>query len=157
MEFVQTRHISAPPDRIWPWVDDVTRWHEWFTEAERGEVLSGAGLGRRQRMFGHARGKATEIDSVVTAHEPPHLLRWHHEAERVDGKPGPVVFASDATAEVIIKPDGDGSRVTYRLIARAGNPLYWVLLRFLANRPIHASFDTSLTRLAALAERGGPA
>jgi uncharacterized protein YndB with AHSA1/START domain len=156
MEFVRSRRISAPPQRIWPWVEDVTRWHEWFTEAERGEVLSGAGLGRRQRMFGHARGKSTEIDSVVTAYEPPHMLRWHHEAERVDGRPGPVVYARDAVAEVIIKPDGGGSRVTYRLTARAGNPLYWVVLRLLANGPIHASFETSLNRLAALAEGAGP-
>jgi uncharacterized protein YndB with AHSA1/START domain len=155
MEFVRTRRIAASPQRIWPWIEDVTRWHEWFTEAERGEVLSGAGLGRRQRMLGHARGKATEIDSVVTAYEPPHLLRWHHEAERVDGKPGPVVFAKDAVAEMIIKPDGGGSRVTYRLIIRAGNPIYWVVLRVLANGPIHASFETSLNRLAALAEGAG--
>jgi uncharacterized protein YndB with AHSA1/START domain len=152
MEFVRTRRIAAPPQRIWPWIEDVTRWHEWFTEAERGEVLSGAGLGRRQRMFGLSRGRATEIDSVVTAYEPPHLLRWHHEAERVDGKPGPVVYARDAVAEVIIKPDAGGSRVTYRLTAEPGNPLYWLLLRFAANGPIHASFETSLNRLATLAE-----
>jgi uncharacterized protein YndB with AHSA1/START domain len=152
MEFVRSRRIAAAPQRIWPWVDDIARWHEWFTEAERGEVLSGVGLGRRQRMYGHARGKATEIDSVVTAYEPPHLMRWHHEAERVDGRPARVVFASDAVAEFIIKPDGDGSRVTYRLIAEAGNPIYWLVLRLLANGPIQASFEASLMRLAALAE-----
>ena len=56
IEFVRSRRIEAPPERIWPLVDDVTRWPEWFTEAERGEVLSGVGVGRRQRMSGHARG-----------------------------------------------------------------------------------------------------
>ena len=85
IEFVRSRHMAAPPDRIWPYVVDVTRWPDWFTEAERCEVLGGDGVGRRQRMYGHARGKATEIDSVVTASTPPTLLRWHHEAERVDG------------------------------------------------------------------------
>ena len=61
IEFVRSRRIEAPPERIWPLVDDVTRWPEWFTEAERCEVLSGQGVGRKQRMYGHARGKATEI------------------------------------------------------------------------------------------------
>ena len=129
IEFVRSRHIDAPPDRIWPYVDDVTRWPEWFTEAERCEVLEGEGVGRRQRMYGHARGKATEIDSIVTASTPPSLLRWHHEAERVDGKPGSVVYAKDATAEVAIVSDGSGSMVTYRLMAEPGSLLNTFMLR----------------------------
>jgi uncharacterized protein YndB with AHSA1/START domain len=152
MEFVRQRHINAPPARIWRFVEDIAQWPRWFTEAERGEVVSGQGVGRRQRMYGHARGKATEIDSVVTAYEPPRLLRWHHEAERVDGKPGPVVFAKDATADVTIEPDGTGSLVTYRLSARPGTLLNTFLLRVMAPGPIGRSFETSLARLAELAE-----
>lgn len=152
VEFARSRHVAAPPERVWPFVDDITAWPRWFTEAERGEVLSGIGQGRRQRMYGHARGKPTEIDSVVTAYQPPRRLQWHHEAERVDGKPGSVVFAADATAEVTIEPDGSGSRVTYRLVAEPGSLLNTFLLRVLAPRPIAASFEKSLERLAALAE-----
>jgi uncharacterized protein YndB with AHSA1/START domain len=152
IEFSRTRHIAATPEQIWPFVEDITQWPRWFTEAERGEVLSGAGQGRRQRMFGHARGKATEIDSVVTAYQPPTLLRWHHEAERVDGKPGSVVFARDATADVTIAPDGGGSTVTYRLRAEPGSLLNTFMLRVMAPGPIGRSFETSLGRLAALAE-----
>jgi uncharacterized protein YndB with AHSA1/START domain len=152
IEFSRSRRIAAPAERIWPFVSDITAWPRWFAEAERGEVLSGEGVGRRQRMYGHARGKATEIDSVVTAFEPPTLLRWHHDVERVDGKPGSVVFAKDATAEVTIAPDGDGSLVSYRLLAEPGSLLNTFMLRVMAPRPIRASFDTSLERLAALAE-----
>lgn len=155
IEFVRSRHVDATPERIWPFVDDVTAWPRWFTEAERAEVLSGEGQGRRQRMYGHARGKATEIDSIVTAYEPPNRLRWHHEAERVDGRPGSVVFARDATAEVTIQPDGVGSLVTYRLLTEPGSLRNTVLLRFVAPRPIGRAFEVSLQRLAALAE--GPA
>ena len=154
IEFSRSRRIAASPDRIWPLVDDVTQWPRWFTEAERAEVLDGAGVGRRQRMHGHARGRATEIDSVVTVHEPPSHLRWHHEAERVDGKPGSVVFAKDANAEVTITPEGDGSLVTYRLIAEPGNLLNTFMLRVMAPGPIGRSFESSLERLAALAETG---
>jgi uncharacterized protein YndB with AHSA1/START domain len=152
VEFARTRRIAAPPERVWPFVDDVTAWPRWFTEAERGEVLSGVGEGRRQRMYGHARGKATQIDSVVTVYDPPRRLEWHHEAERVDGKPGSVVFARDATASVTIEPDGSGSRVTYRLVADPGSLLNTFMLRVMAPRPIAKSFETSLERLAALAE-----
>jgi uncharacterized protein YndB with AHSA1/START domain len=156
IEFARSRHIAATPDRIWPFVSDVTAWPKWFTEAEGGEVLSGDGLGRRQRMTGHARGKATEIDSVVTAWDPPTHLRWHHEAERVDGKPGSVVFARDATAEVTIVPDATGSQVTYRLLAEPGSLMNTFLLRVMAPRPIRTSFDISLERLARLVEGSGP-
>jgi uncharacterized protein YndB with AHSA1/START domain len=152
VEFARMRRIAAPPERIWPYVDDVTAWPKWFTEAERAEVLSGAGQGRRQRMYGHARGRPTEIDSVVTVYQPPRRLEWHHEAERVDGKPGSVVFARDATAGVTIEPDGSGSRVTYRLVADPGSLLNTFMLRVMAPRPIARSFETSLDRLAALAE-----
>ena len=156
IEFVRSRHIDATPDRIWPFVADITAWPRWFSEAERGEVLAGDGVGRHQRMHGHARGKATEIDSVVTAFEPPSRLRWHHEVERVGGKPGSVVFARDATAEVTIQPDGAGSSVTYRLLAEPGSMLNTFLLRVMAPGPIGRSFETSLARLAALVE-GPPA
>jgi uncharacterized protein YndB with AHSA1/START domain len=152
IEFVRSRRIQAPPERIWPLVDDVTSWPRWFTEAEGAQIVSGDGLGRHQRMSGHARGKATEIDSVVTAYEPPHRLRWHHEAERVDGQPGSVVFAVDATAEVTIAPDGDGSVVTYRLLAEPGSLVNTFLLRVMAPGPIGRSFETSLERLAGLVE-----
>jgi uncharacterized protein YndB with AHSA1/START domain len=157
IEFSRRRHIDAVPERIWPLVDDLTAWPRWFTEAERAEVVSGSGVGRRQRMHGHARGKATEIDSEVVAWEPPNRLRWHHEAERVDGKPGSVVFAKDATAEVTIEPEGRGSLVTYRLLAEPGSLLNTFMLRVMAPGPIGRSFEESLARLAALAERGGPA
>jgi uncharacterized protein YndB with AHSA1/START domain len=152
IEFVRSRRIQGPPERIWPLVDDVTSWPRWFTEAEGAQIVSGEGLGRHQRMSGHARGKATEIDSVVTAYEPPHRLRWHHEAERVDGQPGSVVFAVDATAEVTIAPDGDGSVVTYRLLAEPGSLVNTFLLRVMAPGPIGRSFETSLERLAGLVE-----
>jgi uncharacterized protein YndB with AHSA1/START domain len=150
--FARTRHIDATPERIWPYVDDVSAWPRWFVMADRAEILSGEGAGRRQRMFGHAHGKPTEIDSTVTAYEPPNRLRWTHDAERVDGKPGPVVYARRATAEVTIEPDGIGSLVTYRLLAEPGGLVNSFTLRFLAARPIGQAFETSLERLAALAE-----
>ena len=151
--FERSRRMKASPTTVWSVVSDVTRWPEWFTEAEGCVVLSGSGVGQRQRMSGHARGKATEIDSVITFFNPPILLRWHHEAERVDGKPGPVVYAKDASAQISIDLDGlTHSLVTYRLEAEPGSLMNTFMLRVMAPRPIGKSFETSLDRLAALVE-----
>jgi hypothetical protein len=102
-------------------------------------------------MYGHARGKVTEIESVVTAYEPPRLLRWHHEVERVDGRVSPVIYAKDAVAEVTIEAAEGGSLVTYRLIAAPGRLLYWLMLGVLARLPIERAFETSLARLEEVA------
>src|SRR6476660_3325157 len=64
--FERSRHITASPSVVWSVGSDVTRWPEWFTEAELCAVLSVSGVGQRQTMFGHAEAKATEIDSVIT-------------------------------------------------------------------------------------------
>ena len=156
MEIARSRVIRAKPEQIWPYVDDIAKWSQWFTEAERGEIVAGQGVGRRQSMYGHARGKASQIDSTVTAYEPNRRLQWHHDAEFLDGKPAPVVYASDAVAEVTIKSQGDSSLVTYRLTMKAGNPLYWLIENLLARRPIRMSFDTSLERLDRLATSPAP-
>ncbi len=154
MKIERSRSIRAKPEQIWPFVDDVSKWPQWFTEAEEARVTAGEGLGRRQQMFGHARGKATEIDSTVTAYEPNHRLAWHHDAEFTANKPAAVVYASDANAEVTIEPQADGSLVTYRLTLKAGNPVYWLIEHLLARRPITKSFDASLERLDRLVTGG---
>jgi hypothetical protein len=64
MEIAWSRHIKAQPERIWPYVDEVAAWPKWFAEAERGEIVSGEGLGRKQKMYGHAprQGIADRLD-----------------------------------------------------------------------------------------------
>lgn len=59
--FERSRRIAATPEAIWPFVDDVSRWPDWFTEAESAEVLEGSGPGRRQRMRGHDRAELRDV------------------------------------------------------------------------------------------------
>ena len=33
IEFVRSRHVNATPEAIWPFVEDVTAWSRWFTDA----------------------------------------------------------------------------------------------------------------------------
>src|SRR3954463_7005550 len=65
------RTIPAPPDTLWPLLDDPGRLGEWFAFADRGEVLEGEGVGRRQRMHGHWGRKRSEIDQVVARPDAP--------------------------------------------------------------------------------------
>jgi len=106
-----TRTIAAPPDALWPLLDDPQRMGEWFAFAERFEVLGGEGVGRRQRMHGRWGRKRSEIDQVIVAHDPPRRLAWRHEAERLDGRPAPR-FAATTTFSATLEPDGAGTRVT---------------------------------------------
>jgi uncharacterized protein YndB with AHSA1/START domain len=62
--------VDRTPEELWPLLDDPARLPEWFTFAERAELLEGEGLGRRQRIYGHWGKKQSEIDQLVTAYEP---------------------------------------------------------------------------------------
>src|SRR3954452_16248840 len=108
------RTIPAAPDAVWLLLDDPARLGEWFAFADRGEVLEGEGVGRRQRMHGHWGRKRSEIDQVVVEHDPPRRLAWRHEAERLDGRPAPR-FAASTRFTMTLEPASDrATRVVLR-------------------------------------------
>jgi uncharacterized protein YndB with AHSA1/START domain len=143
------RTIPAPPDAIWPLLDDPTRLGEWFAFAESGEVLEGAGVGRRQRMHGRWGRRRSEIDQVVVAHDPPRHLAWEHEAERLDGRPAPR-FAASTRFTMTLEPDGPGAtRLTLRSEQEPASALRGLVIRLFGRREVAAKLDESLDRLAA--------
>jgi uncharacterized protein YndB with AHSA1/START domain len=91
IEIARERSISAPAARVWEVVAEAERLPEWYARAASAEVLEGAGLGRRQRLRSEWRGQDSEVDQLITAFEPEHLLEWRHEAERLGGQPAPPV------------------------------------------------------------------
>src|SRR5436309_5045547 len=105
--------VDATPTDVWRLVEDPARLPEWFTFAERAELLEGEGLGRRQRISSHWGKRQSEIDQLVTAYEPERLLEWRHEAERLDGKPAPR-FAAETRFSIRLDPEGSGTRVVLR-------------------------------------------
>lgn len=144
--------MGASPQSLWTIVDDVARCGEWLDFAERAEVLEGEGVGRRERLHGHWGRKVSEIDQVVTAHEPPHRLAWSHEAERLDGKPAPR-FAAETHFEIALKPEGALTRVILTSRQVPAGPIRGVLMRVAARREVGRRMERSLERLAAVAER----
>jgi len=150
IEVVREGRVAASVWQVWPYVDDITRLPEWFTFADRAELLSGEGVGRRQRIHGHWGKKSSEVDQVVTEHGPPTLLAWRHEAERLDGKPAPR-FAK--YTEFRIELTAAGSETAVRLVSRQepANALAGVVIRLFGRREVARHLASSLERLSALA------
>jgi uncharacterized protein YndB with AHSA1/START domain len=151
------RTIPAEPDAIWALLDDPSRLGEWLAFAERGEVLEGEGVGRRQRMHGRWGRKRSEIDQVVVEHDRPRRLAWRHEAERLDGRPAPR-FAASTLFSMTLEPDGPGAtRVTLRSEQEPASALRGLVIRLFGRREVAGKLEESLDRLAArfAGERAG--
>jgi uncharacterized protein YndB with AHSA1/START domain len=149
IDVTASRTIPAGSDEIWALLDDPARLGDWLAFAERGEVLDGDGVGRRQRMHGRWGRKRSEIDQVVVEHDPPRRLAWRHEAERLDGKPAPR-FAASTLFSMTLEPDAPGAtRVTLRSQQEPASPLRGLVIRLFGRREIAGKLDESLDRLAA--------
>jgi uncharacterized protein YndB with AHSA1/START domain len=143
------RTIPAAPDDIWALLDDPARLGDWLAFAERGELLDGEGVGRRQRMHGRWGRRRSEIDQVVVEHDPPRRLAWRHEAERLDGKPAPR-FAASTVFSMTLEPDGpQATRVTLRSQQEPASPLRGVVIRLFGRREVAGKLEESLDRLGA--------
>jgi uncharacterized protein YndB with AHSA1/START domain len=149
VEATAERTIPAPPDAIWPLLDDPARLGEWFAFADRGEVLAGEGVGRRQRMHGHWGRKRSEIDQVVVEHDPPRRLAWRHEAERLDGRPAPR-FAVSTTFTMTLEPLAPGaSRLKLHSQQEPASALRGLVIRLFGRREVAQKLEESLDRLEA--------
>jgi uncharacterized protein YndB with AHSA1/START domain len=146
IEIVRERRVEAPAQQVWGLVDDPARLPEWFTFAERVELLEGEGVGRRQRMHGRWGKKRSEVDQVIVEHEPGRLLAWRHEAERLDGKPAPR-FAADTHFAVRLDPQEGGTRVRLESRQEPASALRGVVMRLLGTREIAGHMERSLDRL----------
>jgi uncharacterized protein YndB with AHSA1/START domain len=146
IEIVRERRVEAPAQQVWGLVEDPGRLPEWFTFAERVELLEGEGVGRRQRMHGRWGKKRSEVDQVIVKHEPGRLLAWRHEAERLDGKPAPR-FAAETHFAVRLDSEEGGTRVRLESRQEPASALRGVVMRLLGTREIAGHMERSLDRL----------
>lgn len=148
LEVSREREIAATPAKLWSLVDEPARLGEWFTFADSCKLLSGVGLGRRQRMYGHWGKKKSEIDQLVVEHVPERLLAWKHEAERLDGKPAPK-FARDTHFTIRLEPSERGTRVVLRSRQEPNGFLRGLVIRMFGSREIADNLERSLDNLVA--------
>src|SRR5205085_809487 len=112
----------------WAIVSDATRAAEWFSFADRTEVVAGEGVGQLRTQHGHWRTKRSEVDQEITAFEPETLLAWRHVAERLDGEPAPK-FAATTEFSIELTPDGDTTTVRLRSRQQPASALKGWLMR----------------------------
>jgi uncharacterized protein YndB with AHSA1/START domain len=143
----RTRVVTIPVDVVWQFIEPVDLLPVWLPLANRAEHLDGEGLGRRQRMHSSWRGRANEIDQRVTAYEENRRLAWTHVAERVDGKPAPVI-SREVTVTVDLDPVGAGTRVTLESRQVPSGVLAGLWLRLFVARRVGRAFDRALQNLA---------
>jgi uncharacterized protein YndB with AHSA1/START domain len=149
VEVQRERVVAAPPEAVWPLVDDPEAMGAWFAFADRMELVEGSGVGRRQRLHGHWGGKRSEIDQEVVDYAPGHRLAWRHVAERLDGRPAPR-FAAETRFTIELEPVGEGTLVRMRSEQRPASVMRGLVMRAFGGREISAKLEESL---AALAER----
>jgi uncharacterized protein YndB with AHSA1/START domain len=122
IEIVRERSIPASAGQVWDVVSDARRLPEWYVRADKVEVLSGEGLGRRQRLISQWQGRPSEVDQVVTVFEPERELEWRHEAERLDGRPAPR-FSAETVVSIRLTPETQAvTRVTVASRQRPADP-----------------------------------
>jgi uncharacterized protein YndB with AHSA1/START domain len=149
IEIVRERRVEAPAKQVWELVDDPSRLPEWFTFAERVELLEGEGVGRRQRMHGRWGRKRSEVDQVIVEHEPARVLAWRHEAERLDGKPAPR-FAADTRFTVRLDPEDGGTRVRLESRQEPAGAVRGLVMRLFGTREVSGHMERSLDRLQSI-------
>ena len=148
-----TVRMDAPPDRIWGLLSDITRIGSYSPETFEAEWLDGAdGPAVGARFRGHVRrngrGPTYWTTCEVTACEPGREFAFGV------GKPGrPMnVWAYH------LEPAGDGTEVTesFTLTPNLGLRIYWALLGWARGRTNREGMRTTLERIKAEVETGGP-
>ena len=152
IEIARERIISAPAASVWKVVAEAERLPDWYARAGSVEVLEGAGLGRRQRLRSQWMGQDSEVDQVVTAFEPEHLLEWRHEAERLGGQPAPR-FALETVVTIQLEAQGpDATRVVLKSRQKPADPEKEQAMRG-NSEYLGKMLETSLERLDQLVTR----
>lgn len=150
IEVERTRDISASPGDVWAVVSDPERAPEWFTFAERVEVLDGPdGVGQTQRQHGRWGKRVAEVDREITEYDPPRAYAWRHLAERLDGRPAPV-FARSTRFRISLEPSPTGTLVRLHSAQEPASAVKGLVMRAFGTRDVSSRLTQSLDRLAVL-------
>jgi uncharacterized protein YndB with AHSA1/START domain len=149
IEIVRERQVAAAPAEVWAVVAAPERAPEWFTFAERVEVLDGEGPGQRQRQHGKWGKRSAEVDREITEYDAPRRYGWRHVTERLDGKPAPV-FARSTRFQISLVPSGGGTLVRLHSAQEPASAVKGLVMRAFGTRDVATNMDRSLERLAGL-------
>ena len=110
----RTVRVAAPPEAVFPWLDDLRRWEEWAPLGDVASTLSGPerGTGAKRSWDDPAMGDGTfTILATVQDREVQY---------RVDVQEGTLI----TQGTLRLAPEGSGTRVTWTEVGDFGpNPL----------------------------------
>ncbi|WP_422773880.1 SRPBCC family protein [Plantactinospora sp. WMMC1484] len=140
----RSTRVSAPIEAVWDLVQRAEHLPGWLAGVRQAEVLSGEGIGRRQRV--HAAGGP--LDAEVIAYQEPTLIAWRERAEGAGAR-------AEARTEVYVElaPEEDGTCVRLIMVRWPAGPVSGALLRW-GMRRVGADLEGSLARLTGLATVG---
>jgi uncharacterized protein YndB with AHSA1/START domain len=154
IETFRQRTLPFPPERLWAIIEPAARLPEWFAGFETVELISGAGLGRRQRVGGQWGRHRFQIEQTVIAYEPHRRLAWKHDCEMVDGRPAANISKhTESCIELDPDPSGAGTRVRIFSRQTPSNIFTRIIIRHVAAKRIGANIQASLSRLDELARK----
>lgn len=144
-----TVHISAPPEKIWDLVSDVTMIGRYSPETFEAEWLDGAtgpavGVRFRGHVRRNGRGPVYWSPCTITACEPNRVFEF---------AVGPAGRAVN-TWRYELTPTGDGTDVTesFRLADNLALRIYWALFGRWRGRTNRDGMRTTLERIKAEVE-----
>lgn len=147
----RTALIDAPPERIYPLVEDFRLWSRWssYEKLDPGmtRTYGGAekGLGATYTWNGKSKaGKGTM--EIVEAEEPSRLVIALHFL---------APMKADHTAIFTFVPEGAATRVTWAMEGEASLLARIFHLFFDMDKMVGSQFEQDLTALKTAAERGG--
>ncbi|MDG4789024.1 SRPBCC family protein [Micromonospora sp. WMMD1102] len=140
----RSTRVDAPIEAVWDLVQRAEHLPGWLAGVRQAEVLSGEGIGRRQRVHGPGRA----LDAEVIAYQEPTLIAWRERAEGSGAR-------AEARTEVYVElaPEDDGTSVRLIMVRWPAGPVSGALLRW-GMRRVGADLEGSLARLTGLATVG---
>jgi uncharacterized protein YndB with AHSA1/START domain len=139
----RSTRVAAPVEAVWEVVQRAEHLPAWLAGVRQAEVISGEGVGRRQRVEA-ADGAA--LDAEVIAYQAPTLIAWRERAEGSGAR-------SEARTEVYVEltAEDDGATAVRLVVVRwPAGPVSSALLRW-GMRRVGADLEGSLVRLTGLA------
>jgi hypothetical protein len=142
--------ISAPPEKIFPHVNDLHKWEAWSPwakldpQAKNSFSSPNAGLGTSMAWEGNCKvgvGKMT-----ITESQPAAIVRFRLDFE----KP----MQATNTAEFTFLPDGGGTMVTWSMAGKNsfGGKVFGLFMN--CDKMVGGQFEKGLATLKSLAETG---
>jgi uncharacterized protein YndB with AHSA1/START domain len=150
-EFVVTRaaSLAAPPDKIFPNVNDLHLWQAWSPWAKLDPnaktTFSGADAGVGAAMAWEGNGKVGVGKMTITASQPAEFVRFQLEFQ----KP----MQATNTAEFTFRPDGKQTVVTWTMRGKNSFPGKIFGLFMNCEKMCGCQFESGLASLKSLTEK----